>query len=290
MLLACSAAYPAFAQNVLPQCENTNYDSKRGLFTVINPAPNTVNQQCLLTVHPAQASASGAQYPAPYMVEGRYVILMSGGGGGGAGGEYWNRGGGSGGAGAAPIRTVQYLSPGVHKLTIGTGGEGGMPGGSTYNGNLTSLTNADTGAFIAGHPGADVSKQIVLAPEAVGHGGKAQPGGSRGGDGGASGSPSSESAAQAGGASQTAGYAGTGGQAGVERNARPDDVRVPPANAGGGGGAGVGSGGAGEPRDGNRAGGVGDLGGGGAGGRGGFFTAHPGGQGGHGFIRLTRTN
>jgi len=285
MFLACAAAYPAYAQNVLPQCGNSNFDQARGIFTIINPAPDTVHQQCLLTVHPAQMA--GAQNPAPFLVEGRYDILLSGGGGGGAAGEYWNRGGGGGGGGAAPMRSTQYLAAGVYKLTIGTGGAGGKVGKATDDGNLTNITNADTGVLIAGYAGAEVAKQ-TSQPAGIAHGGVASPGGSTGGDGGDVGPKNSESAAQAGGESQTPGYAGVAGQAGIERsNARRDDGRGPQANAGGGGGASVGSGGVGESRDGNtRPAMAGDLGGGGAGGRGGFFTAHPGAQGGHGFIQL----
>lgn len=73
-------------------------------------------------------------------VEGSYVVELVGGGGGG-GSELG--GGGGGGGGAVPSRTVQYLSPGVYKLTIGTGGQGGSAnGGTTEAGNPTSLTNA----------------------------------------------------------------------------------------------------------------------------------------------------
>jgi len=283
-----SGAAPAVAQGPLPQCANSNYDQARGVFTIIDPASNTVHQQCLLTVHPAHMA--GAQDPAPFYVEGRYDILVSGGGGAGAAGERWNRGGGGGGGGAPPLRSTQYLSPGVYMLTIGTGGTGGKIGKATDDGNLSNITNADTGVLIAGYAGAEVAKQ-TSQPAGIAHGGVASPGGSFGGDGGDVGPKNSESAAQAGGESQTPGYAGVAGDAGVERsNARRDDGRGPQANAGGGGGAGVGSGGTGESRDGNtRPAMVGDLGGGGAGGRGGFFTAHPGAQGGHGFIQLARS-
>lgn len=273
MLLACTAA-PAFAQGALPQCESANYDKVRGVFTVISPAPNIVNQQCLLTIHPTQASASSAQYPAPFLVEGNYVIELSGGGGAGGSGASRDGGGGGGGAGAAPLRTVQYLSAGVYKLTIGKGGAGGQTG----DGGSTSLTNVNTGQLIAGFPGADVWTPRTRTA-AAGQGGAAKPGGSSGGSGGDSG-PRSEEAAQAGGASQTAGFSGMPGQAGGEsgRNAQ--------ANAGGGGGAGAGSGGAGESANGNSAAGAGDLGGGGGGGRGGLKTTDSGGRGGDGFIKL----
>jgi len=274
LLLACTAA-PAFAQGALPQCESANYDKARGIFTVISPAPDAVNQQCLLTIHPAQASASSAQYQTPFLVEGSYVIELSGGGGGGGSGAMRDGGGGGGGAGAAPLRTAQYLSAGVYKLTIGVGALGGQAGA----GGPTSLTNYNTGQLIAGFPGADVWTPRTQTAVA-GQGGAAKSGGSRGGSGGDSG-PGSEEMAQAGGASQTAGFSGTAGQAGTEsgRNAQAD--------AGGGGGAGAGSGGAGGSAIvGSSAAGAGDLGGGGGGGRGGLSTAGTGARGGDGFIKL----
>ncbi len=280
----------AVAQGSLPQCENANYDQVRGLFTVINPAPGTVNQQCLLTVvSTQQASASGARYPAaPFLVEGYYTVELSGGGGGGGGGAAKDGGGGGGGAGAAPFKTVKLLSPGVYKLTIGTGGEGGKPGGWTQAGNPTSLTNYNTGALIAGFEGADVWKQLARAPGS-GRGGAALAGGSSGGSGGDAGismrGHRTEAVAQSGGMLQTPGYTGAPGQAGGETGltGRRDVVQ---ANAGGGGGAGVGSGGAGDSPAGGAA-GIGDLGGGGGGGSGHPNSADSGGRGGHGFIRLT---
>ena len=291
MVLACSAAYPAFGQGALPQCDNANYDQARGLFTVTSPAPNAVNQQCLITVVPTQAFESSAQGPA-YLVEGYYAIEMSGGGGGGGGGAAKDGGGGGGGAGAAPFKTIQLLSPGVYKLTLGTGGEGGKPGGWTQAGNPTSLTNFNTGELIAGFQGADVWAQRTQAPGS-GLGGVAAAGGSSGGSGGDSG-PNSEEMAQSGGMSQTPGYSGMAGQAGGEtgRSAEQDGARVVQANAGGGGGASVGSGGDGDSAGRNRVAGfggvsgVGDLGGGGGGGSGAVNAADTGGRGGHGFIRL----
>lgn len=219
LCLAVTAA-PAFAQNALPQCGSANFDQSRNMFTVISPAAGAVNQQCLVTVYPSgSVPDQSRQYPAPYLVEGNYIVELSGGGGGGGGGASRDQRGGSGGSGgggasAAPSRTVQFLSPGVYKLTIGTGGEGGRPdGGRTEDGNPTSLTNANTGQLVAGFPGADVWRQGYQAAGS-GRGGQATAGGttgamgSAGGEGGASaygssggtgGSSNRDSAAQAGG-------------------------------------------------------------------------------------------
>lgn len=311
MVWACTAASAAFAQGALPQCETSNYDQARSVFTVMNPAPGIAQQECLLTIHPAQAA--GAQLPAPFLVEGYYDIVMSGGGGGGGGGD--SGGGGGGGAGATPFKTIKLLLPGVYKLTLGTGGEGGKPGGFAQAGNPTSLTHADTGEHIAGFEGADRWSQRYQAPGS-GRGGIAAWGGSNGGDG-AKLSPTMVAAAQSGDPLQVADYSGTAGQAGSEidrsvraakpggmlqisgysgapgpsggeiiRTARTDDGNVVQAFAGGGGGAGFGDGGVGQPADGHMAAGMGNLGGGGGGGRGGEGVANAGGQGGHGFIQL----
>jgi len=290
MFLACTAAIPGMAQNASPQCGATNLDPARNVFTVIRPEAGAVNQQCFLTVYPKGAQPEQArQFPASYLVEGNYVIELSGGGGGGAGGALKDKGGGGGGAGAAPSRTLQYLTPGVYKLTLGTGGDGGSAnGGTTNSGNPTSLTNAKTGQLVYGFSGADMWTQESQAAKGAGHGGAATAGGSSGGDGGDSG-PRSEEAAESGGASQTAGYAGKPGQSGNENGHSTETTTgsVVQANAGGGGGAGAGSGGAGESANSSSVAGVGDLGGGGGGGRGGLKTADHGGRGGHGYIRLT---
>src|SRR6185295_15136628 len=108
VFLTCTGT-SVFAQDGSPNCVLTNYDSKQNVFTVINPAPNALNQQCFLTVQPAGAPSG----PGPNFVEGSYEILLSGGGGGG------------GGAGAVPVRTTTNLAPGVYRLTLGTGGRGG---------------------------------------------------------------------------------------------------------------------------------------------------------------------
>ena len=153
--LTCATS-SVFAQGS-PQCEVTNFDQSRGIFTVINPAPGALNQQCFLTVHPASA-------PAGRFVEGQYEILLSGGGGGGASEDKSRKpaGGGQGGAGAAPARTVQNLSPGVYRLTMGTGGQGGFaavganPGANAGHGNPTGVAEAYSGQTIAGFPRAEM--------------------------------------------------------------------------------------------------------------------------------------
>lgn len=291
LLSLAAVAAPVFAQNAVPMCGPANYDQTRSVFTVRNPVVGAVNQQCLITVYPSGAMpAQARQYPAFNLTEGSYLVELSGGGGGGGGGAGKDGGGGGGGAGAAPLRTVQYLSPGTYKLTIGTGGDGGSAnGGRVEAGNPTSLTNYATGQLIAGFAGADVWPQRTNGATG-GAGGVGLVGGSSGGAGGDSG-PRSEERGQAGGASQTGGYSGVPGQSGTEsgRSTRSPDGAVVQSNAGGGGGAGVGSGGSGESANSNRPAGMGDLGGGGGGGRGGLNTADAGAAGGHGFIRLSMT-
>lgn len=270
LLCLAAASAPAFAQNAGPECASSNYDRTLNGFTVINPAAGAVNQQCYFTVHAnGTAPAASGQYAAPSLVAGTYIIDLVGGGGGGGGSSNNDSGGGGGGAGAAPSRTVQYLAPGVYKMTLGTGGYGGAAnGGRTGDGNPTSLTNATTGQLIAGFAGADTWTQTSVAA-GDGHGGVAAVGGASGGSGGDSGSRSEE-AAQAGGASQTPGYAGVPGQAGSEtgRSAMKDGERVVQANAGGGGGASMGSGATGQSASNGT-------------------SAHAGGRGGDGLIRLT---
>ena len=177
IFLTCSSASMSsvFAQDGSPNCVLTNFDSSRNVFTVINPAPNALNQQCFLTIHPAGAATSG---PGAQFVEGSYEILLSGGGGGGGGGggsEGWHiRGlGGQGGAGAVPVRTTTNLAPGVYRLTLGTGGRGGgscvmtketatqvsyvepSTGLRGFDGNPTGLSEAYSGRTIAGFPRAE---------------------------------------------------------------------------------------------------------------------------------------
>lgn len=238
MLCLATASVPALAQGTLPRCGSTNFDQARGAFTVKNPAPGIVNQQCLITVYPKGAMpAEARQDPASYLVEGTYAIELVGGGGGGGGGSRARGGGGGGGAGAAISRTTQFLAPGDYKLTLGTGGEGGAAGGGrTGSGNPTSLTNASTGQLIAGFPGADVATARTEAATG-GAGGVGMPGGSGGGAGGFGTTP-----AQPGGVSQSPGPSGMPGQAGAENVPRRDA-------AGGGGGASLGSGGAGQSEE-----------------------------------------
>lgn len=291
LLCMAATAAPALAQNAIPQCGSANLDVTRSLYTVMNPVSGAVNQQCLLTVYPSAAMPDASrQQPGSYIVEATYAIELAGGGGGGGGGGSSDMGGGGGGAGAAVSRTVQYLAPGVYKMTLGTGGDGGSAdGGRTQAGNPTSLTRVNTGQLIAGFAGADAWQHRTQAGS-DGKGGVAPVGGSSGGAGGDSG-PRSEESARSGGVSQSAGYAGIPGQSGDEsgRSAGNYAERAVQANAGGGGGASFGSGGAGESANSNAAAGAGNLGAGGGGGRGGLNTAYAGGAGGHGFIKLTMT-
>ena len=288
-LAAASAvgAGPAFGQGATPLCGSTNFDESRNAFTIKEPAADAVNQQCFITVYySGNVPFEARQSPGSYIVEGTYDIELSGGGGGGGGGAAKEGAGGGGGAGAAPLRTVQYLSPGVYKLTIGTGGQGGSAnGGWTSDGNPTSITNAYTGQLIAGFQGADVWLQqgrTAGSADRVGdvRGGQARAGGSSGGSGGGG---ESRQAAQTGGMVQSAGNYGVPGQAGRESGIDNDR------NAGGGGGASVGGGGRGGSAISNGASAeVGDAGGGGGGGRSGEHgTAQAGARGGHGFIRLS---
>ena len=289
-LAAASAvtAVPAFAQGATPLCGSTNFDESRNAFTIKEPAADAVNQQCFITVYyRGNVPIEAQQSPGSYLVEGTYDIELSGGGGGGGGGAATEGAGGGGGAGAAPLRTVRYLSPGVYKLTIGTGGQGGSAnGGWTADGNPTSMTNAYTGALIAGFQGADVWLQQGRTAgntdgEGNARGGQARAGGSSGGSGGSMGE--AKQGAQAGGMVQSAGNYGVPGQAGRE-SSKDNDL-----NAGGGGGASVGGGGRGGSANSSGASAeIGDSGGGGGGGRSGEHgSAQAGARGGHGFIRLS---
>ncbi len=249
MCLAAASA-PAFAQSNSPMCGTTNLDKIQNIYTVRNPQAAAVNEQCFIIVYQNGAvPAEASQHPGSYFVEGKYTIDLVGGGGGGGGGGAHMQGGGGGGAGAAPLRTVQTLAPGVYKMTIGTGGEGGSAqGGATGAGNPTSLTNAYTGQLIAGFAGADTWNPQYQGAGS-GRGGVGKPGGSTGGSGAdatLAGGGKSEQPAQAGGASATGGYAGVAGEAGreSERSAEADKKANIPvqADAGGGGGASIGSG------------------------------------------------
>ena len=223
LLCMAATAAPVFAQDASPRCGSANFDQGRNAFTIRNPAADAVNQQCFLTVYPSGARPSEAwQDPVSFLVEGSYVIELSGGGGGGGGGS--GSGNGGGGAGAAPARTVQYLAPGLYKLTIGTGGEGGSAnGGWTWAGNPTAMTNAYSGQLIAGFQGADVWRQLNQAP-GNGRGGVAMAGGTNGRDG-------SSNFGGDGGAS-----VGSGGSGESVSNNAPAGI----GNLGGGGGGGRG--------------------------------------------------
>ncbi|HEX5612328.1 MAG TPA: hypothetical protein VFX67_06725 [Burkholderiales bacterium] len=169
LAFATCASGTALAQQDSPMCMQSNFDQARGIFTITNPTPGAVNQQCFLTVHPAAtAMASG---PDAKFVEGSYEIELSGGGGGGGGGGGAvdaRAGGGQGGAGATPYKTVMNLTPGVYRLTIGSGGRGGascpqdrragaiepLPGGRGEDGHPTGIAEAYSGKTIAGFPNA----------------------------------------------------------------------------------------------------------------------------------------
>jgi hypothetical protein len=212
MFLACAAAIPAFAQNTTDsRCGTTNYDRSLNNFTIMNPAPGTATQQCFITVLPKQSWAGGVpDMASSQLVEGNYEITLSGGGGGGGGGagdteRGMHKGneagaGGTGGYGAVPVTKVRYLNPGVYRLTIGSGGQGGMAGaggehrasngGRGADGAPTSLSNATTGETIAGFSGAEswngtyplVAQAYAGAPAKSGEHGAY--GGSTGGTGG----------------------------------------------------------------------------------------------------------
>jgi hypothetical protein len=194
MFLACAAAIPAFAQNTTDsRCGMTNFDRNQNVFTIANPTPGTPNQQCFITVVPKESWTAGMpDLASSQLVEGNYEIAISGGGGGGGGGAAaggtaeraerdrdhdrdraeraerdrdratrgWTEGGvgggGTGGGGAIPVTTVRYLKPGIYRLTIGSGGQGGAPnGGHGGDGAPTSLSNAYSGETVAGFSGAD---------------------------------------------------------------------------------------------------------------------------------------
>lgn len=307
VFLGC-ASVPAFAQDSVPQCAVTNFDQSRNVFTVINePYPGFVNQQCFLTVVPRQPIPLGTpgsglpllrEYPAPLMVEGNYVITLSGGGGGGGSTE---EGGGGGGAGAAPSQTTQYLSPGIYRLTIGTGGQGGVAcittqnGGRATDGNPTSISEAYSGQTIAGFPRAEYWAGSPYQPYLVASVGntpsQSQPGfdggggvpvgaQSRGGTGGHT-DPGFPLKGEDGGTLVEIGYPGRPGVGGD--NLYRGRSRV---FAGGGGGAGYGNGGNGQTMGANvnLAATPGELGAGGGGGGGGQNVCGDGARGGHGFI------
>ena len=161
LIIAGCAAIPAFAQSGTPMCGVTNFDASRGLFTITSPAPGgNLNQQCFVTVVSKAEWAGGPPNLArSELVEGNYEISASGGGGGGGGSARSARG--YDGADAIPLKHTRYLTPGVYRLTIGTGGPGGQAclaedqGGRGGDGAPTSLSEAYTGQTIAGFPRAE---------------------------------------------------------------------------------------------------------------------------------------
>jgi hypothetical protein len=163
IFLACAAASTAFAQNTTDsRCGTTNFDKNQNMFTIASPTPGTANQQCFVTVV-SKASWTGGvpDLASSQLVEGNYEVALSGGGGGGGGGGGSGREtehgrtrsgtGGEGGGSAIPVTTVRYLTPGVYRLTIGSGGQGGTSnGGHGADGAPTSLSNAYSGETVAG--------------------------------------------------------------------------------------------------------------------------------------------
>jgi hypothetical protein len=159
IIVGCTAI-PAFAQDGSLQCEVTNFDRNRGLFTITNPDPRSLNQQCFLTVVSKDEWSGGLpDFSSSQLVEGNYEISASGGGGGGGGAAPESRG--YDGADAIPFKHTRYLSPGVYRLTIGSGGQGGPGcvtedrGGRGGDGAPTSLSEAYSGQTIAGYPRAE---------------------------------------------------------------------------------------------------------------------------------------
>ena len=154
------AAIPAFAQDGSPMCGVTNFDRERGLFTITRPGPGEMNQQCFVTVVSKDEWSGGLpDLSRSELVEGNYEISASGGGGGAGGAAPPARG--FDGADAIPFKHTRYLKPGVYRLTIGSGGQGGPAcvtedqGGRGGDGAPTSLSDAYSGQTIAGYPGAE---------------------------------------------------------------------------------------------------------------------------------------
>jgi hypothetical protein len=211
MFMACAAAIPALAQNSTDsRCGTTNFDRNQNVFTIANPTPGTANQQCFITVVPKASWSGGTpDLASSQLVEGNYEIALSGGGGGGGGGGPGGEtersrtaagGGGEGGSSAPPATVVRYLSPGVYRLTIGSGGQGGAPnGGRGGDGAPTSLSNAYSSETVAGFSGAE-SWGGSYPLTAVAYSGAAAKSGERGPDGnsGASSKPTGDPGAQGG--------------------------------------------------------------------------------------------
>jgi hypothetical protein len=266
----------------LPDCFESNYDRELRLFTPNGALGGAAHQHCVLTVVPAGSAA-----PLRQLGAGRYFVSLANGGGGGAGGtlQILNRpggGGGGGGAGARETQTTVNLAEGRYVLTIGAGGPGGSEcmrnpfpfgGGPGWAGSPSNMVRADSGALVAGLPGAETyarpsrSANERLAGENDGHGGsgpgqaaggrgaferdvgrgwvdavpgqdKRGPGGSRdGGDGGAV--PATGNRTGAGGGGGATSFA-DGGDGGGE-SARSKDVAPEHGRLGSGGGGGEGN-------------------------------------------------
>ncbi len=303
MFLACAAAIPAFAQNTTDsRCGMTNYDSGRNMFTIVDPSLGTANQQCFITVVPKQSWPGGApDLSSSEIFEGNYEVTLSGAGGGGGGGVE-RVGGGGGGAGAVPDTSIRYLKPGVYRLTIGAGGQGGAPNGvNGGDGAPTSLSEAYSGETVAGFSRAEYwngtypqSYNVASAGRVYGQSGQdAQPDGGGGravggqSSGGRGGRVPNEPNGEDGGRLTAVVIAGEPGKGGTDLAGRGIRHEVA---GGGGGGAGFGNGGNGDSAaEGGRmrtGAGPGDLGAGGGGGAGGEGVADAGAAGGNGFIKL----
>jgi hypothetical protein len=304
LFLACAAAIPAYAQNSSDsRCGMTNYDKVRNLFTIVHPIPDTVNQQCFITVVSKQSWPGGMPDPtSSKFVEGNYEITISGGGGGGGGGSAIKHGGGGGGAGAIPTTVVRYLKPGTYRMTIGEGGYGGAPNAKGGLGAPTSLSSTDTEQTIAGYTGAETwdgtysrSRNVAAVRGNDGMSPKRKASGGNGGQpivrgqsaGGSGGVANADDSAQDGGKLIGVAFSGAPGSGGTDLAKHSD---VPEVGGGGGGGAGFGNGGTGgsaaESGKAKVAAVSGRLGGGGGGGAGGEGVAERGADGGDGFIRL----
>jgi len=241
---------PVVSMSELPNCFDSNYDRDLGLFTIMNPARDQVNQQCLLMVGSGENVASASQLAA-----GRYRVSVSGGGGGGAGGTLrpfrgTGGGGGGGGAGGLELQATLNVTEGVYKLTIGAGGPGGTAcvlgpypelifgGGPGWLGAPSNMIRVATGEVVIGTTGADTyarptrAQNERMAGPMDGHGGSG-PGQSSGGRGGTETADGIEVEAQPGsGILRTAALA-SGGQ--------PGTVQIDKDRPGGGGGGGGGA-------------------------------------------------
>jgi hypothetical protein len=148
LILLGSLSLPVSAQNSPPDCM-ANYDRDRDIFTVLNPMPGEITQQCLLTVLPGSRSlyhAMRLSRPAPQFTEGTYAITLQGGGSG-----LTQEGIAGGASGAAPLVTNLYLAAGTYRLTLGTGG--GTNGACVANDDVTCGSGARAGhGFISIRP------------------------------------------------------------------------------------------------------------------------------------------